>query len=64
MSSPLLTIAIPTYNRSRELDRQLAWAVEAIAGRWQDVELIVSDNASPDETPHVCQTWRRLSDDR
>lgn len=34
MTQPLLTIAIPTYNRARELDRQLEWAVNAIGGRW------------------------------
>lgn len=64
MTRPLLTIAIPTYNRARELDRQLEWAVNAIDGRWDDIELIVSDNASPDETPHVCQNWRQRSGNR
>jgi abequosyltransferase len=53
----LLTIAIPTYNRAKQLDRQLNWAVNAIAGRWDEVELIVSDNASLDETPEICQKW-------
>jgi abequosyltransferase len=54
----LLTIAIPTYNRAKQLDRQLNWAVNAIAGRWDEIELLVSDNASPDETPQVCQKWQ------
>ncbi len=57
MTQPKLTIAIPTYNRAKQLDRQLNWAVNAIAGRWDEVELLVSDNASPDETPQVCQKW-------
>lgn len=64
MSAPLLTIAIPTYNRAKELDRQLTWAVDAIAGRWRDVELVVSDNASPDDTPSICQTWQQRSGER
>ena len=33
MTQPRLTIAIPTYNRAKQLDRQLNWAVNAIAGR-------------------------------
>lgn len=61
MKQPLLTIAIPTYDRAEKLDRQLAWAVNAIDGRWDDVELIVSDNASPDATPQICEKWRAES---
>ncbi|HAJ36086.1 MAG TPA: hypothetical protein DCL15_10370 [Chloroflexi bacterium] len=61
MKEPLLTIAIPTYNRAQKLDKQLAWAVNAIDGRWDEVELIVSDNASPDETPQVCEKWKAVS---
>ncbi len=61
MTTPRLTIAIPSYNRASRLDRQLAWAVNAIDGRWNECELIVSDNASPDNTPQVCETWRAAS---
>ncbi|BAL99084.1 putative glycosyltransferase [Caldilinea aerophila DSM 14535 = NBRC 104270] len=61
MKQPLLTIAIPTYRRAQKLDKQLAWAVNAIAGRWDDVELMVSDNASPDETPQICEKWTMQS---
>ncbi|MFN4294659.1 MAG: glycosyltransferase family 2 protein [Thermoflexales bacterium] len=64
MTQPLLTIAIPTYNRAQQLDRQLEWAVNAIGDRWDDIELIVSDNASPDETPRICQNWRQRSGNR
>ena len=60
----LLTIAIPTYNRAKQLDRQLNWAVNAIAGRWDEIELLVSDNASPDETPQVCQKWQAQTNGR
>jgi len=58
MTQPRLTIAIPTYNRAKQLDGQLNWAVNAIADRWDEIELLVSDNASPDETPQVCQKWQ------
>jgi len=61
VTQPKLTIAIPTYNRASKLEKQLAWAVNAIDGRWDEVELIVSDNASPDETPAVCDRWKALS---
>ena len=47
---PLLTIAIPTYNRAWCLRDLLS----SLASQVKDeprVELIVSDNASPDETP-------------
>lgn len=63
-SKPILTIAIPTYNRANILDKQLAWAVGAIAGRWDQVELIVSDNSSPDQTPEVCRTWQQQTEGR
>lgn len=58
MSKPRLTIAIPSYNRAQKLDNQLGWAVEATAGRWDLCELTVSDNASPDATPQVCEKWQ------
>lgn len=57
MSLPLLTIAIPTYNRASRLEHQLAWASSAIAERWEQVELLVSNNASTDATAQVCQHW-------
>jgi glycosyltransferase involved in cell wall biosynthesis len=55
---PLLTIAIPTYNRAAILERQLAWLAAAVRGHEADCELIVSDNASTDETPQVIDRWR------
>jgi abequosyltransferase len=51
-SQPLLTIAIPTYNRSRYL-RELLSALHDQVVREPQVELIISDNASPDDTPAV-----------
>ena len=52
LAQPLLTIAIPTFNRAAQL-RVLLEALEPqIAGR-PEVEVFVSDNASTDETPQV-----------
>ena len=53
-----LTIAFPTYNRAALLDRQLAWLSRALAGHEADCEILISDNASPDETPAVAERWR------
>jgi len=55
-SRPLLTIAIPTYNRAGCLKELLS----ALAGQVKDeprVELIISDNASPDETASLVQEF-------
>jgi abequosyltransferase len=55
---PLLTVAIPSYNRSAILAGQLKWLAEAVRGHESDCELIVSDNSSTDETPRVIDSWR------
>jgi glycosyltransferase involved in cell wall biosynthesis len=55
---PLLTIAIPTYNRAKCLDRLLGVLLE----QFQDerrAELIVSDNASTDNTQAVVADYRQ-----
>lgn len=46
----ILTIAIPTYNRANYLKR----ALKSIAKQYDDrLEIIVSDNASLDDTEEV-----------
>ncbi len=54
----LLTIAIPTFNRAKSLDKQLAWLSEAIAGFESDCEIYISDNCSTDNTQEVIQKWQ------
>ncbi len=56
---PLLTIAIPTYNRAPLLDRLLSTLFDQIQSDSR-VELIVSDNASPDDTAAVIQRFRAI----
>lgn len=56
MAKPLLTIAIPTYNRALCL-RELLPALSEELRDEPRVELIISDNASPDETPSVVQDF-------
>jgi abequosyltransferase len=50
--APLLTIAIPTYNRAGFLKQLLTSLFDQLISEPR-VELIISDNASPDETPDV-----------
>lgn len=59
-----LTIAFPTYNRAALLDGQLAWLSRALAGHEASCEILISDNASPDETPDVVERWRRAFAER
>jgi glycosyltransferase involved in cell wall biosynthesis len=64
-SPKALSLVIPTYNRGRYLDNQIAWAVESIGNMWPSVELVICDNASTDNTPDICAKWQGiLSDDK
>lgn len=54
-NKPLLSVCIPTYNRAERLAEALnciAPQIEEIAADGE-VELVISDNASPDATPDV-----------
>src|SRR5579864_4619501 len=53
---PLLTIAVPTYNRAGCLRELLSGLADQLQNESR-VELIISDNASPDETPTVVQDF-------
>jgi glycosyltransferase involved in cell wall biosynthesis len=55
---PLLSICIPTYNRSKLLKINLLSILSQMAGLEEDVEVIVSDNSSTDDTPQVVE-WAR-----
>ena len=50
---PLLTIAIPTWNRSEILDESLQKLFKQFADKQKIVEVIVSDNVSTDRTKNV-----------
>ncbi len=54
---PLLSICIPTYKRSR----MLAEALESIIaqGLQDQIEVVVSDDASPDDTAAVAENFRK-----
>src|SRR6201985_2075501 len=55
---PLLTIAIPTYNRSNYL-AQLLSVLTPQLGDEPRVELIISDNASLDDTPTIVASFQQ-----
>jgi glycosyltransferase involved in cell wall biosynthesis len=51
----LLTLAIPTYNRAKRLRATLQSFLDQIArNELRDLEIIVSDNCSTDDTAAVC----------
>lgn len=56
---PLVTIAVPTFNRAELLDRCLRTALAQV---YSNFEVLVSDNASTDDTPKVLERFddRRL----
>lgn len=57
MQKPLLTIGIPTYNRATYLDRCLDSIIYQLSGFENDVELIVANNASTDNTKDIISIY-------
>ena len=55
---PLLTIAIPTYNRAKYLDETLKSIVSQNAFKeTNEVEIVVSDNCSDDNTKEIVESY-------
>ncbi|MBE8967009.1 glycosyltransferase family 2 protein [Nostocales cyanobacterium LEGE 12452] len=54
----LLTIAIPTFNRAKILDKQLTWLAKSIKGFESDCEIFISDNCSTDNTQDIIKKWQ------
>lgn len=52
--TPLVSIGIPTFNRSEQLKRSIESALQQ---DYPNIEVIVSDNASPDSTQQLCQRY-------
>src|SRR5689334_3512409 len=53
---PLVSIGLPTYNRVARLERAVKFI---LAQDYPNIELVISDNASADDTPALC---RRLAE--
>lgn len=61
VNTPLLSIAIPTFNRSTYLSELLV-NIEETCKNWVDIiEIVVSDNASRDETRDVVSAFKERS---
>ncbi len=58
MRKPILSICIPTYNRAEMLKLMLQSLVPQVAELGEDVELVISDNCSPDHTQEVIE-WAK-----
>jgi glycosyltransferase involved in cell wall biosynthesis len=57
MSQPGISIGLPVYNGENYLDA----AIESILAQdYSNFELIISDNASEDRTPVICERYRRM----
>ncbi len=52
---PLLSICIPTYNREKFLQETLDNIVHQDGFNTDDIEIVISDNASGDNTTHIVQ---------
>jgi glycosyltransferase involved in cell wall biosynthesis len=55
--NPLLSICIPTYNRSAFLATLLENLTHNISLNTSGVEIVIADNASTDETPSICRSF-------
>nr|WP_315236342.1 glycosyltransferase [uncultured Limnohabitans sp.] len=58
MSTPRLTIIVPTYNRCDSLELLLRSLADEVRPLGSEVEVYVSDNASTDDTPSVVERLR------
>lgn len=54
---PLVSVCIPTYNRSSKLNRAVGTLIRC---SYENIEIIISDNASSDDTQIVCAALAKL----
>jgi glycosyltransferase involved in cell wall biosynthesis len=55
MDQPRVTIGVPVYNGARHLEPCLD---SLLAQTYEDIEIVISDNASTDRTPEICRAYR------
>ncbi len=55
--TPLLSICIPTYKRSKYLIETIKSIVESDGFNENDVEIVISDNCSTDDTSEIIKEW-------
>ena len=54
---PLLSICIPTYNRAEYLEKSLESIIRQPEFHSDDVEVVISDNCSTDNTEELCRKY-------
>ena len=54
----LLTIAIPTYNRGTLIERQLKSIFSFLPNQGEEIEILVCDNASTDNTESIVDKFQ------
>ena len=57
MLLPLLSICIPTYNRSQYLKKTIDSIIDQEEFKSENVEIVISDNCSTDDTEIVCKKY-------
>lgn len=58
---PLLSICIPTYNRAKTLDKTLLTLTgQDFFNVSDDVEIVISDNCSTDDTGEICKNTQNF----
>jgi glycosyltransferase involved in cell wall biosynthesis len=58
-SLPVVSIALPVHNGERFLDEAIR---SALGQTFEDLELVICDNASTDRTEAICQAWASKDD--
>ena len=53
-NKPLVSVCIPTYNKARYLRKSLDSIINQTYG---NLEIIISDNASPDNTEEIIKSF-------
>ena len=51
---PLVTVCLPTYNGAAPVRRALD---ALLAQDYPNIELLIADDASTDDTPHICAEY-------
>lgn len=59
LTTPILSICVPTYNRPKELSECLQAILEAVQGYENEVEIIVSNDAGPDTNEEVVRRFQK-----
>lgn len=58
-TNPLVTVGLPVFNGEKYLNG----ALESLLGQeYENLEIVISDNASTDRTPEILEEWKKRDD--